>query len=72
MTESTSETPVLDLLAGLTPENVEELVLEELADSALFALRFRQNAARALLLPRSKAGTRWAVLTRADHLVTVR
>src|SRR5262249_30501990 len=31
-------------------------ILTELADSALFALRFRQNAARALLLPRGKAG----------------
>ena len=38
--------PLLDLFDGLTPENVEELVLDELVDSPLFALRFRQNAAR--------------------------
>ena len=38
--------------------NVESLILAELDDSALFALRFRQNAARALLLPRSTPGKR--------------
>jgi ATP-dependent Lhr-like helicase len=53
-----TEKPVLDLLAGLTAENVESLVLEELADSPLFAVRFRQNAARALLLPGGGAGKR--------------
>ena len=41
-----TDEPVLDLFDGLTPENVEGLVLDELADSPLFALRFRQNAAR--------------------------
>jgi ATP-dependent Lhr-like helicase len=53
-----SDEPVLDLFEGLTPENVKQLVLEELADSALFALRFRQNAARALLMPRGGAHQR--------------
>jgi ATP-dependent Lhr-like helicase len=53
-----SDEPVMDLLTGITPENVRDLILEELADSALFALRFRQNAARALLLARSRAGRR--------------
>jgi ATP-dependent Lhr-like helicase len=48
-----TDEPVLDLLDGLRLENVEDLVLQELGDSALFALRFRQNAARALLLPRT-------------------
>ena len=32
--------------------HIEGLILDELADSALFALRFRQNAARALMMPR--------------------
>ena len=41
-----TDEPILDLFAGLTPDNVEGLILDELADSALFALRFRQNAAR--------------------------
>jgi ATP-dependent helicase Lhr and Lhr-like helicase len=66
--------PVLDLLAGLTPENVEGLVLEELGDSALFALRFRQNAARALLLPRGQAGKRaplWLQRLRGRDLLQV-
>jgi len=53
-----TDEPILDLFDGLTPENVEGLILDELADSALFALRFRQNAARALLLPRTKPGQR--------------
>ena len=44
-----SEEPVVDLFAGITSDNVRDMILEELADSALFALRFRQNAARALL-----------------------
>jgi ATP-dependent Lhr-like helicase len=47
-----SDEPVLDVLDGVTAENVRQLVLDELADSALFALRFRQNAARALMMPR--------------------
>ena len=51
LTDSTE--PVLDLLDGLTPENLQDLILPELADSPLFALRFRQNAARALLMPRT-------------------
>src|SRR5262249_27174315 len=53
-----TDEPILDLFAGLTPENVEGLILDELADSALFALRFRQNAARSLLLPRVQPGRR--------------
>ncbi|HMF13097.1 MAG TPA: hypothetical protein VKE94_12355, partial [Gemmataceae bacterium] len=66
--------PVVDLFDGLTRENVEELILTELADSALFALRFRQNAARALLLPRGKAGRRaplWLQRLRGRDLLQV-
>src|SRR5262249_11184117 len=55
---SDTDEPILDLLEGITPYNVEGLILDELADSALFALRFRQNAARSLLLPRGQAGKR--------------
>lgn len=47
-----SDEPVLDLFEGVTADNVRNRVLDELADSALFALRFRQNAARALMMPR--------------------
>ncbi|MBV9123925.1 MAG: DEAD/DEAH box helicase, partial [Planctomycetes bacterium] len=68
------DVPVLDLFEGLTPENVGELILEELADSALFALRFRQNAARALLLPRNRPGKRaplWLQRLRGRDLLQV-
>jgi ATP-dependent Lhr-like helicase len=69
-----TDEPVLDVLDGLTPENVEDLVLGELADSALFALRFRQNAARALLLPRGLSGRRaplWLQRLRGRDLLQV-
>lgn len=69
-----TDEPILDLLAGLTMENVEELILDELADSALFALRFRQNAARALLLPRTQPGKRaplWLQRLRGRDLLQV-
>ena len=59
---------------GLTPDNVEELILGELADSALFALRFRQNAARSLLLPRGQPGKRaplWLQRLRGRDLLQV-
>src|SRR5262249_56644177 len=69
-----TDEPVLDLLEGLTPENVEGLILEELADSPLFALRFRQNAARALLMPRGQPGKRtplWLQRLRGRDLLQV-
>src|SRR5205823_939237 len=69
-----TDEPVLDLLAGLTPENVKDLILDELADSALFALRFRQNAARSLLLPRVAPGKRsplWLQRLRGRDLLQV-
>jgi len=42
----------------LDPEEIEELLMAELGGSALFAARFRENAARALLLPRRRPGQR--------------
>jgi ATP-dependent Lhr-like helicase len=69
-----SEEPVVDLFAGLTPDNVRDMILEELADSALFALRFRQNAARALMMPRGAAGKRaplWLQRLRGRDLLQV-
>ncbi len=66
--------PLLDLFDGLTPENVEGLILDELADSPLFALRFRQNAARALLMPRGQPGRRaplWLQRLRGRDLLQV-
>ena len=66
--------PLLDVFDGLTPENLEAMVLDELADSPLFALRFRQNAARALLMPRGQAGKRaplWLQRLRGRDLLQV-
>ncbi|HEY8492246.1 MAG TPA: DEAD/DEAH box helicase, partial [Myxococcota bacterium] len=56
------------------PEELEELVLAQLGDSALFAAAFRENAARALLLPRRRPGARtplWVQRLRAQNLLAV-
>ena len=56
------------------PDEVEDLVVGQVADSALFASRFRENAARALLLPRRRPGTRtplWQQRQRAADLLAV-
>src|SRR2546427_2926606 len=62
--------PGLDELI-LDPEEVEALVAAELPGSALFAGRFRENAARSLLLPRRKPGQRtplWQQRMRSANL----
>jgi ATP-dependent Lhr-like helicase len=56
------------------PDELEDLVVGQLANSALFASRFRENAARALLLPRRRPGTRtplWQQRQRAADLLAV-
>ena len=56
------------------PDEVEDLVVGQVATSALFASRFRENAARALLLPRRRPGTRtplWQQRQRAADLLAV-
>jgi ATP-dependent Lhr-like helicase len=56
------------------PEQIEDLVVEQLARSALFAGQFRENAARALLLPRRRPGARtplWTQRLRAQNLLAV-
>lgn len=63
-------------LAAFIPahEEVEELVVRGLDKTALFASRFRENAARALLLPRRMPGKRsplWAQRKRAADLLGV-
>lgn len=65
--------PTDDQLAP-SPDDVERIVVDELATSSLFASRFRQNAARALLLPRRRPGRRtplWAQRLRAQQLMAV-
>ena len=55
-------------------DEVEDLVVGQVATSSLFASRFRENAARALLLPRRRPGTRtplWQQRQRAADLLAV-
>ena len=66
--------PPLDLLEGLTGDVAERLVREELPETALFGLRFRQNAARALLMPRPDPAKRtplWLQRLRAKDLLQI-
>ena len=49
------EPPPADLVL-LEADEIEDLVVRELGGSALFGARFRENAARALLLPRAYPG----------------
>ena len=65
--------PSLDELM-LDPEEVEALVHAQLPGSALFAGRFRENAARSLLLPRRRPGQRtplWQQRMRSASLLKV-
>ncbi len=61
-------------LSTLIPssENFEQLLIEQLGASALFASRFRENAARALLLPKQRPGKRsplWLQRLKAQQLL---
>ncbi|WUP75388.1 DEAD/DEAH box helicase [Microbispora hainanensis] len=61
-------------VAVFDAEEIEEIVIEELGGSALFASRFRECAGRALLLPRRSPGRRsplWQQRQRAAHLLGV-
>jgi ATP-dependent Lhr-like helicase len=56
------------------PDQVERLVVAQLSSTALFAARFREAAARALLLPRRRPGARaplWQRRKRATMLLSV-
>jgi ATP-dependent Lhr-like helicase len=66
--------PPLDLLDDLAHEEARKLVLEELGDSAFFAIRFRHNAARALLMPRGRPDRRaplWLQRLKARSLLQI-
>ncbi|MEW5991140.1 MAG: DEAD/DEAH box helicase [Chloroflexota bacterium] len=55
-------------------DEVEDLVVDSVGGSALFASRFRENAGRALLLPRRRPGTRtplWQQRQRSADLLAV-
>ncbi|HLU48693.1 MAG TPA: DEAD/DEAH box helicase, partial [Planctomycetota bacterium] len=65
--------PSLRTLA-IDPGDAEDLITERLASTSLFAARFRENAARALLLPRHRPGRRnplWLQRKRAADLLAV-
>jgi ATP-dependent helicase Lhr and Lhr-like helicase len=65
--------PATDLFM-LDPAELEDLVLAEVGQTALFGARFRENAARALLIPRRRPGERtplWQQRLKAQGLLQV-
>ena len=69
----TEDTPPPEV-AVFEPDDIEPLVTEEVGGSALFASRFRECAARALLLPRRNPGRRtplWQQRQRSAQLLSV-
>jgi ATP-dependent helicase Lhr and Lhr-like helicase len=64
--------PIDDIV--ISPDDVEELVVQEVGQSALFGARFRENAARALLIPRRRPDQRtplWQQRLKAQGLLQV-
>ena len=56
------------------PDSVEEMVVSRLSNTAMFASHFRENAGRALLLPRKRPGARsplWLQRQRSANLLAV-
>lgn len=71
--DTDAEPPGAELFA-FEPGELETIVTEEVGGSALFAARFRECAARALLLPRRDPGRRsplWQQRQRASQLLDV-
>ena len=70
--DSDAPPPALDLL--LDPDEMEDIVVREVGETALFGARFRENAARALLIPRRRPGQRtplWQQRLKAQSLLQV-
>ncbi len=70
--EAFEDVPVDELCPS--PDEIEQLVTEQLPDTALFASRFREAAARALLLPRRSPDRRtplWQQRQRSADLLKV-
>ncbi|UCF94251.1 MAG: hypothetical protein JSW39_08855, partial [Desulfobacterales bacterium] len=68
----TKAPPAMAPLFQLSPGEVEELLIQALPQSPVFAVHFRYNAARALLLPRSQPRRRiplWQQRLRAADLL---
>src|SRR3954466_6927305 len=71
--DTDSEPPTGELIA-FEPDEIEDLVTQEVGGSALFASRFRECAARAPLLPRPDPGRRsplWQQRQRSAALLEV-
>ncbi len=71
--ETDQDPPGADVLL-FEPDEIEDVVTEEVGGSALFASRFRECAARALLLPRRNPGKRsplWQQRQRSAQLLSV-
>jgi ATP-dependent Lhr-like helicase len=67
------EPPSSDLVL-IEPDQLEDLVVRELGTSALFGARFRENAARSLLIPRAYPGRRtplWQQRLKSQSLLEV-
>jgi ATP-dependent helicase Lhr and Lhr-like helicase len=67
------EPPSAELVL-VEPDELEEAVVAELASSALFGARFRENAGRALLIPRAYPGKRtplWQQRLKSQSLLEV-
>ncbi|MFB9957205.1 ATP-dependent helicase [Agromyces bracchium] len=70
----TADEPPGSELFEFDPEELAQLATERVGDSALFASRFRECAARALLLPRQNPGRRsplWQQRQKASQLLEV-
>jgi ATP-dependent Lhr-like helicase len=72
--EDSEALPSIAELIMLEPDEVEQAVVAELGGSALFGARFRENASRALLIPRAYPGRRtplWQQRLKAQALLEV-
>ncbi len=71
--DASAEPPGAELFV-FDPDELEQIVTEEVGGSALFASRFRECAARALLMPRRNPGRRsplWQQRQRSAQLLEV-
>ncbi|MEV0433602.1 ATP-dependent helicase [Nocardia sp. NPDC050413] len=71
--DTTDQPPGAELFA-FEPDEIDDIVTEQVGGSALFASRFRECAARALLLPRRDPGKRaplWQQRQRSAQLLDV-
>ncbi len=70
--EAADDLPIHDLV--IDPDDIDELVMDALPQTSLFSARFRECAARALLLPRRRPDQRtplWQQRQRAHDLLAV-